>query len=179
MLALGGWLLASCGGGGGGGLSGGPSADVNIDADPNHIDSGDRTTVYLEIANIREESIAIKIRYPVGLTYVAGSAYYIIDGDEFTTNPTNNDSDTTHEYLVFYLSQDGFPSGKGTLVITLEGTADVPDDVIEVDIDLDDPDEGNGTEFDVTDPQFDAQDDDSIRVGTSSASSSSSSSSGS
>ena len=184
LLAVGASLICviafsiSCGTGGGGGLSNGPSANANIAVDPNHIDSGDRTSVTVDIASIDEEAIAIKIRFPIGLTYISGSAFYLTSGVEVVSNPTNNESDTTHTYLVFYLNRDGFAdSGTGTLYITLEGVSDITDDIIEIDIDLDDPDEGNGTEFDISNPQFDAQDQDSIRVGSGSTSSSSSSSS--
>ena len=96
------------------------------------------------------------------------------------SNPTENESDSTHTYLVFYLTAEGLGhSGSGTLFMTLEGVSDVTDDVIEVDVDLDDPTENNRTEFDISDPQFDAQDQDSIRVGSGSSSSTSSSSSSS
>lgn len=179
-VVLGLLLLTSCGGGGGGGLSGGPSANVNILVDPNHIDSGDRTEVAVQIASVREDAVAIKIRFPLGLSYVTGTAYYLIDGIEIASNPTEIESDSTYSYLVFYLNADGLGhSGSGTLFLELEGVSDITDDVIEVDVDLDDPTEDNRTEFDIDDPQFDAQDQDSIRVGSSSSSTSSSSSSSS
>lgn len=72
---------------------------------------------------------------------------------------------------MFYLSQAQFRRSSreyngepGTLIIQLEGRKAVLDGEIEVDPDVDDPDEDNQVEFDITNPEFVSEGSASIEV---------------
>ncbi len=182
LLVLGFFLFAwGCGGGGSQGAPVGP-ARVSIDVSPSVIDSGDRTEVQIIISDFGEDGLAIKIRYPVALSYVVESALYELDGEFFDTGPDENETDSTNNYLVFYLDPDDFVGDLDedvsslALLLELEGVSSVQDAVVAVDLDIDNPDVSNSTEFSVTDPRFDAQEQDDIRVGDFTNASSSSSS---
>jgi hypothetical protein len=164
-----------CGGGGGGSSDGDfvGAANANINARPNRIDSGDRTQVSIELSDVHENGIAVKVRYPLGLRYVQSSAFLNIDAKEIDVSPTVNRSSEEEEvnYLVFYLSQSQFKrssqkySGEsGTLIFQLEGRKSVTDGEIEVDPDVDDPAEDNSSEFDITTPEFVPESSASIEV---------------
>jgi hypothetical protein len=154
-----------CGGGGGGGGGGEfvGAANVSVRCTPNKIDSGDRTQVKIELSNVHENGIAVKIRYPSGLKYVPSSSFLMINERELDVSPTVNATSDKEDltYLVFYLSQSQFRrsnqeySGEsGTLLVQLEGRDTVVDGEIEVDPDVDDPAEDNSVEFDITSPEF-------------------------
>ena len=169
----------ACGtGGGSGGLSGGGPAGINVRIEPNVLDTGDRSTVTLNIGDFRDTNIAIKFRSALGLTYVTNTAFFIIDGELVDTFPTTVVSDSSaFNYLVFYISRTTFGDrGEGVLTFELEASADIENGLVEVDIDLDDPAVNNSTEFQVTTPEFNAQDTAFVRVGPEPTSSSSSSS---
>lgn len=159
-------LMASCGGGGGGGgdeFIG--AAEVNINASPNEIDTGDRTQLSIRIRQVHENGIALKVRYPVGLTYVPASAVLSVDGIELDATPTVNTTVDTAVYLVFYFSQSVFGDEiEGTLSLQLEGAGEITDGQIEVDPDVDDPDKPNSSEFDSAAPEFGAEDMVDIKV---------------
>ncbi len=164
-----------CGGGGGGGGGGDfvGAANVDVRCSPERIDSGDRTQVNIELSNVHENGIAVKVRYPSGLRYVTGSSFLMVGEREIdvspTVNVTSDEDDVT--YLVFYLSQSQFRrsnqeySGEsGTLLVQLEGRKTVVDGEIEVDPDVDDPAEDNATEFDLANPEFISESSASISV---------------
>jgi hypothetical protein len=156
--------LAGCGGGGGGGgESFFGAANVSVRATPSRIDSGDRTQVTMELSDVHENGIGVKIRFPAGLRYVQASSFLMVDEKEIDVSPTVNQTIETEEltYLVFYLSQAQFRRSSreyngepGTLIIQLEGRKAVSDGEIEVDPDVDDPDEDNQVEFDINNPEF-------------------------
>ena len=178
-------LTLACGSGGSGGLNGGGPASVNIKMEPNKIDSGDRATVTVELGDV-DTDIAIKIQMPAGLRYVTETSFFIVGNRSFDSFPeddtaaaeaaaaaaaeaegnttTTTTASSTH-YLVYYADSAIFDDGKGELVFELEGTANIPSGEIAVDIDLDNSSINNNTEFDSTDPKFDAQDKQPIRVG--------------
>jgi hypothetical protein len=169
--------LAGCGGGGGGGSSDEGdfvgAANVSIHTTPGRIDTGDRTETSIELSNVHENGIALKIRYPEGLRYVPGSAFLLIDKKEIDISPTVNATakGENETFLVFYLSQSQFKrSGQkytgqsGTVVLQLEGQDSVVDGEIEVDPDVDDPAEDNSTEFNIDTPEFVAEDSAAISV---------------
>ena len=170
-------VLFGCGGGGGGGGGGSSeyvgAAKVSVRSTPRQIDSGDRTQVSIELSNVHENGIAVKIRFPSGLRYVPSSSFLLVGEREIdvspTVNATSEDEDLT--YVVFYLEQSQFRrsnqeySGEsGTLMIQLEGRKSVVDGEIEVDPDVDDPAEDNLTEFDLTSPEFISEASSSISV---------------
>lgn len=168
-------ITAGCGGGGGGGgdttYSG--AANVSIKASPSKIDTGSRTQVSIDISDVVESGIALKIRYPTGLKYVASSAFLYVGEKEIDLTPTINTDVTKDDetYLVFYMPQAQFKrSGQdyegdqATMRLQLEGREAVQDGKIEVDPDVDDPAEDNASEFDVDTPEFEAEDSTSIEV---------------
>ncbi len=166
----------ACGSGGGGGGASEP-AQVIITVSPEILDSGERTTVKVSLFDFSEEQVAIKVRYPAALDYVTESSTYVIEGQDVDAGPDVEDSDETHDYLVFYFDTETLEgSDRLELFFKLRAAADVTPDDIEVDIDLDDPDIKNSEEFAVATPLFDAQDEAFIQVGETSSSSSSSSS---
>jgi len=164
-LILSGILLpiVGCGGGGGGGDDFVGAANVSVSSSPNRIDSGDRTQVRIELSNVHEDGIAVKVRFSSGLRYVPSSSFLMIDEREIDVSPTVNATDDTEDqtYVVFYLTQSQFRRSSqeyngesGTLLIQLEGRKTVIDGEIEVDPDVDDPAEDNATEFDLASPEF-------------------------
>ena len=176
------FLFAGCGLGGGGGGGGEPSgpAEVRVSAEPNNIDTGDEMEVGVELTSFREDALALKVRFPKGLAYVPNSTAIITDGNATDGSPDINKTDDTNRYLVFYLDRDAFGVNEDSrmeIFFSLEGRADVPSGAIAVDVDLDNPRHGNGREFDIDNPKFDAKDDTNIRVGEESSNSNSSSSS--
>ncbi len=168
--------MLGCGGGGGGGGGGGEfvgAANVSVRSTPQQIDSGDRTQVAIELSDVHENGIAVKIRFPSGLRYVPASSFLMVGERELdvspTVNATSDEEDLT--YLVFYLSQSQFRrsnqeySGEsGTLMVQLEGRKTVVDGEIEVDPDVDDPAEDNSVEFDLASPEFVSEASSSISV---------------
>ena len=164
--------LSACGGGGSSSDSFVGAADVSISAQPSEIDSGDRTEVSIEVSNVHESGIALKIRFPQGLSYVPTTALLLVDQDEIDLTPTVNAMSSDEErYLVFYIPQDAFTPGSedysgqaATVVLQLEGTAKVNDGLIEVDPDVDDPQQSNDTEFSIDNPEFVAEAETSITV---------------
>jgi hypothetical protein len=165
--------FSACGGGGGGGDSFSGAANVSVRTAPSRIDSGDRTQVTIELSDVHENGIAVKIRYPVGLRYVPSSSFLLIDEKEIDVSPTVEQKVTSEDvsYLVFYLRQAQFRRSSqeyngesGILTIQLEGRDTVIDGEIEVDPDVDDPSEDNQSEFDIENPEFVAEGSASIEV---------------
>ena len=166
-------LLAACSGGGGGSDdSFVGAADVSVVTQPSQIDSGDRTEVSIELSNVHDDGIALKIRVPNALVYVRASAMLLVGSEEQDLTPTVNDvSSDDDRYIVFYIPQSDFKTSgqdyngeSGTVVLQLEGVDAVTDGLIEVDPDVDDPQISNDTEFDISNPEFVAQAETSITV---------------
>ncbi len=165
-------FTACGGGGGGGGEAFVGAATVSIRLQPSVIDSGDRTQVTIDVGDIHDNGIALKVRFPNGLRYVPASTVLEINDQTTKLTPTVNAlaEDENSVYLVFYLSQSLFSSGSeyngemGTLQLQLEGRKAVKDGKVEVDADVDDPQESNSTEFSLDNPEFVAEDEAFIRV---------------
>lgn len=164
-----------CGGGGGGGgdTSYSGAANVSINATPSKIDTGSRTQVSIDISDVVESGIALKMRYPIGLKYVASSAFLYVGEKEIDLTPTVNTNVTKDDqtYLVFYMPQAQFKrSGQdyegeqATMKLLLEGREAVQNGEIEVDPDVDDPAEDNSSEFTIDTPEFEAEDSTPIEV---------------
>lgn len=157
--------LPACGGGGGGGGGGEDvAALLSVSVSPGVIDTGDRTTVEVFIEQLNEDGAAVKVRFPTGLSYIAGSSVLEIDGDAIDVAPTNNVSDASKNYLVYYFRKSTVGNDQAILRFKLSGTAAVASGEVEVDADLDDPNVSNQSEFVVTAPNFDAQGSDGITV---------------
>ncbi len=166
-------LLGCGGGGGGGGTTYSGAANVSIRATPSKIDTGSRTQVTIDISDVVESGIALKMRYPTGLKYVPSSAFLNVGEKEIDLTPTVNVdvSKDDETYLVFYMTQAQFKrSGQdyegeqATMTVQLEGREAVQNGKIEVDPDVDDPAEDNATEFNVDTPEFEAEDSAPIEV---------------
>lgn len=154
--------LTSCGGGGGGGGDGDEdfvgAALVAIATSPSEIDTGDRTRVTVEIAEVHENGIAVKIRFPTGLAYIPSSAFLQVQRSSLDATPTHNLPSGNNNFLVFFFSKGAFGDNSGTLVLELEGLSSVTDGVVEVDADVDDPRVDNQAEFTVENAEFAAED---------------------
>lgn len=154
-----------CGGGGGGGGASG-AAFVRVNANPRVIDSGDRTNITVEVSDIHESGILLKIRFPSKLAYVPSSA--VIDSgdeDEFDATPMNYATSGNNSYLVFFLTKDDFGSREeGNIIIELVGNESIADGKIEVDADVNDEAIPDASEFNVEAPEFAAEDEIAIFV---------------
>ena len=164
---------AGCGGGGGNGDNFYGAAKVSVTAKPTRIDTGDRTQVKMELSEIHENGIAVKIRFPSGLVYVPGSSFLEVGPKEIDVDPKIITSDSSQEvsYVVIFLSQDQFRRSSdpyqgesGTLRIELVGRKAVFDGEIEVDPDVNDLAVDDAVEFDVKNPNFVAEGSASIQV---------------
>jgi hypothetical protein len=167
LIVFSAWLGACGGGGGGGGEGFVGAATVSIRLQPSTIDSGDRTQVSILIGDVHENGIALKVRFPDGLRYVPASAFLTANDRRIDLTPTVNAASTEDDsvYVVFYLSQSLFrTSGSeyfgevGEMRLQLEGRKAVSDGKVEVDADVDDPQESNDSEFSLTNPEFAAED---------------------
>jgi hypothetical protein len=163
-----------CGGGGGSDSSDfSGAATVSLNLTPSVLDSGDRTQITIDVGDVHPNGIALKFRYPSGLVYVPKSAMIIVNEKETTITPRVNVTSTDGEfvYLVFFLPQKLFRRPKetytgepGTIQFQLVGKSYVKDGLVEVDADVDDPSVNDNTEFNVSTPEFLAEDQQSITV---------------
>lgn len=154
------YVLSSCGGGGSddSGFNGG--GRVFISLEPSSIDVGDRSQVRVDIFDVNEDGVVVKVLFPDALSYVGGTAQLEVDGDETEITPDvdtagNNDD----RYLVFFFSEDDFDKdAEGTVRFELQANDSVNDGEISVDLDIDDPTVPNNSEFSVQSPKFQAED---------------------
>ena len=156
----------------------GDPAQISLTVSPTIIDSGDRMDVYVTVSDLTQDDIAVKVRFPKQLSYVYDSSSLTINETIYDASPLSDDTDSTYRYLVYYFNREDFePQGEGVLYFSLDGESDVASGTIGIDSDFDDSQVDDRYEFDVANPQFDAQAEIQIRVGSGSSSSSSSSSS--
>ncbi|MCB0330754.1 MAG: hypothetical protein KDD70_13865 [Bdellovibrionales bacterium] len=160
-------VLSSCGGGGGNddeAFSGG--ARVVISLTPSNIDVGDRTRITIQVFDVNEDGIIVKLNYPDALSYVEETASLEVDGDESDITPdVDVAGDDEDRFLVFFLSEDDFDrDAEGTIRVELQANDSVNDGEISVDIDVDDPQIPNESEFSVDSPQFQPEDTVTIEV---------------
>ncbi len=157
-------ILSACGGGGGGGEFEG-AALVNVSANPRAIDTGDRTNVTIDIQDVNDDGIMLKIRTPLGLTYVTDSGSLTVSNIQINIDPAASKADATHNYLVYFFRRALFGSeNRGTVKVIFEGTAAVETGTIDIDPDIDNPSISNTTEFDIAAPKFSAEDSKDITV---------------
>ena len=152
-------VLSACGGSGSStGYSG--AANVNIDASPQDLDVGDRTTVELDISDVNSDGIILKIRYPIELEYIAGTAKLYVDGDSRSATPSTIDSVNDETYLVFRITESNLgDNNHGTLAFQLRGASGIEDAKIAIDPDVD-----STTPFDPQNPEFETLVDVSVNV---------------
>ncbi len=174
MTSLAALSVVGCGGGGGDDSSGfSGAANVSMSVNPSELDSGDRALVRVALSEVHENGIILKFRYPQGLVYVPNSGAVIIEQDETPIKPRFNvvNRDEESVYLVFFLPQKlfqrpgtAYSGDSGTVEVQLVGKAAVPEGIIEVDADVDDPGIADTLEFKVSKPEFLAEDQHSITV---------------
>lgn len=157
--------LTACGGGGGGGGEFTGPAIVNVSSSATTIDTGDRVNVTVYIQEVNPDGIVLKIRTPLGLSYIVDSGSLTVNNIQLNIDPTANKADSTHNYLVYFLNRSIFgENNMGEVRVIFEGTAEIAEGEIEVDSDIDNPEISNTTEFDVTAPKFSAEDAQAIIV---------------
>ncbi|MBX7137109.1 MAG: hypothetical protein K1X83_03925 [Oligoflexia bacterium] len=165
-------IVIGCGGGGGGG-GGDETGDgaavppaLEIRANPNEFDSGDRTSVTVRLYDITRDPFILKVRYPKGLKYVNNSSFVVIDDQLYDIGPDKERSSSDFTYLVYFMDADlFFENREGTVHFQLEATKNTGEVEIEGDADVDNPLVDNSGEFNVNTPQFDPQDSTEIKVG--------------
>lgn len=158
-------LLSGCGGGGGDGDSFIGAANLSVRTSPSTIDTGDRTQVTIDVSDVHENGILLKVRIPAALAYVPASAFLIVDDNDIDIGPDKNVADNNRRFLVFFLDQNDFDdNGSGKVQFQLVGNDSVSDGEIEVDADVNDPLVNDDNEFDVTSPEFGAEDATDITV---------------
>lgn len=154
LLAL---SLLSCGGGGGDGDFIG-AALVTLQASPARIDTADRMLVRADVSEVNDNGIALKFKFPVGLSYVPSSSSLLSAEQSYDITPTVNVVENNFRYLVYFIDQALFDkNNKGTVEFFLEGITRVIDGKLEVDADVDNPLISNDSEFDQKNPGFAAE----------------------
>jgi len=172
-------IFFGCSSGGGGGSAATEAATLSISISPRIIDAGDTTEIRVDITSLDEDGIALKIRYPTGLSYVLDSSFIEVGDALLDAGPDFDETSTDFNYLVYFLSWADFDgTDTGALIFRLRGESAVDSGFVAADADLDDPLTDNEDEFDVDAPQFTEQVSVEVRVENDESSSSSSSSSG-
>ena len=167
--------LTGCGGGGGSDDSStfSGAATVSLDLTPSTIDSGDETLIKTWVGDVHQNGIALKFKFPSGLSYVFESATLTVGEKEVDIKPRNNvvTADERSTFLVFYLSQrlfrqdsEEYNGEPGLVQLRLVGKSLVNDGLVQVDADVDDPNVADTIEFNVSKPEFVAADQQSITV---------------
>ncbi|MDD2943670.1 MAG: hypothetical protein PHC51_11980 [bacterium] len=157
------FLFSSCGGGGLHPDAGPAVPKVHLSKE--HIDSGDVTEVKIDIGDISSEEFIVKVRYPLGLSYVYDTSFFEINRKTYDTGPDHNLADSSYNYLVYFLNGNDIRySGSLELNFELRGVSEVAAGFVEVDIDLDDLEVSNLSEFTIADPRFTMVADAKIRV---------------
>ena len=160
-------LASSCGGGGGGDGEYVGAARASLELQPSRIDPGDRTQVRIQIWDVHHNGILLKVRFPDALQYVANSSEMRINAVERRLQPGVVQSDGRDNFVVFFLEQDDFGldgRDKGTLILELEAVENLEGGEVEVDPDVNDPDIPDSAEFDINNPEFQAESSDDITV---------------
>jgi hypothetical protein len=107
----------------------------------------------------------LKVRFPDGLAYVAGTGQLSVNDEQRDIAPKNNEAKDGKRYIVFFLSQGAFGAdNSGTVTFQLVGKAAVDGGQLEVDPDVNDPTIRDNVEFDIKNPEFEAQSSTSISV---------------
>ncbi len=136
------------------------SAIVNISANPNVVDTGDRTQLVVKISEVHQNGILLKIRFPKSLSYVADSSYIIASSssDKKTkVTPEEKGKKYEYTYLVYFLNPKQFgDKNKGKLYFELKALKAEKNVAVEVDPDVNDPAIPDDKEFSIVDPDFSA-----------------------
>ena len=155
-------LLWSCGGGGGGGGDEDyqSAAEIDLNVVPNDIDPGDRSLVTMHVGKVRPEGLLLKIRYPLGVVYVAESGRFERGGLLFTLTPALEVADDKNVYLLFLFNQSDFgPDGQDTALLQFEIRAvnGGIQGAVEADPVIREPGATIAEQFDIANPLFGAK----------------------
>jgi len=171
----------ACSSGGGGSddpFSPGGSA---IEADPTSIDTGERSTITVQLADPNPRGVVLKIRFSTQLSYVNRSSTILVNGNEIRRDPDEKGTSAADSkyYLVFvltpidfgdasYLELKLFVHGDTATVSSSSSSGSTSssgastDARIEVDADLVDP--AVDDQFDISAPDFTAEDGASVEI---------------
>jgi hypothetical protein len=178
VVSLSALALLGCGSGGGsdGGFVG--AARINLSVSPDVIDTNDRARVSIDIEDVIDTGIVLKVRYSTKLAYAVNTAKLKVRSEDSSTviTPTIMDQTSNWKYLVFFLprslfgdlnddsSSDQIQSEPATLTLELIGKGRLADGIIEGDADVNDPTIPDGEEFNIQSPGFEAETEASIQV---------------
>ena len=138
------------------------AANVKISGKPTTIDTGDRTTIKINISKLHIDGILLKIHYPSSLRYVVNSAYIHVDDIDIPLDPdvdvdVINYANAGH-FLVFFLNRYMLDDKNyGTLHLELEGKGYVKKGEVGVDADVNDLTIDDEYEFDPLNPEYSAE----------------------
>ena len=153
-------FLVGCGSGGGGDDDFVGAGNLTLSVTPRQVDTGDQILVKVNVTEVHAQGVALKVRYPSELSYVADTSFLTIGDSELDIAPnveiaSENNLDT---YLIYFLNSPAFIQNGGELTVQLRADSILDEGEIEVDADI------NTDAFDVSNPQFTAQDSASIEV---------------
>ncbi|RIL09039.1 MAG: hypothetical protein DCC75_07490 [Proteobacteria bacterium] len=144
--------IAGCGGGSSNSFSSG-AARVEIDADPRKVDVGDRVEVNLNIEDVDEAGVIIKIRFPNELTYIEDSSIFYVDDEELERSPDSIHTSNDNYFLIYRISEeDNGENNRSTLVFDLRADDSKKEANLAVD-----PDINSNTPFDPDNPEFESE----------------------
>lgn len=135
------------------------AGQIDLSAEPQTIDTGDRLRVYVRIENAHPDGIILKLQYPAAFKYVQSSAKLQTNRGQTEVGPSFDDpEDSTPEaarFLVFFLAAEDFDkTNSGVLTFELQAIRSLTEGEIGVDADVDDPAVENPGEFDIGNPQY-------------------------
>lgn len=163
-------FLLGCGGSGGSSDSDFVgAAESKLTIAPNTIDTGDRALARIELSNVYQDGIMLKVRYPLGLRFISGSTLLGLtkdDKDAREVAPTIIGAAKDQNYLIYFINPKSSRKDdqKYYLSFEFEGTQKIRDGEIEIDADIDDPNIVNTLEFTLADPEFLAESSATINV---------------
>lgn len=163
-------MCLACGGIGGGGGGGGSDTndpgEIALTLDRSHIDSGDIARVRVDVFDINENGVVLKLKFTKALSFMRGSAFFYKDEDkERAVTPNFDTSDADSRYLVFIFSRrSAYGKSHISLDLDLKAIAGDPEGYIEVDLDNNDPIVPDSQEFSASNPRFSAQERSGMRI---------------
>lgn len=160
---------AGCGGGGGGGSDGdgsGAPAIVDLNLEPNDIDSGDFSTIKIELNDVNSAGILLKVAFPDALTYIRGSSFLSADGDDAAHfEPSIVQVASNVVYVVYFISRAHVgESNHAVLRLQVKALERLASGIVAVDADQNDPQIPDSREFDADNPNFTAVSEEDVTI---------------
>ena len=153
--------LIGCGGGGGG-SSPDSAGSIGLSLSRSRIDSGEVVTVVVTISQLNSLGGIVKLRFPTGLQYVSGTSFLRVSRSGETvlldTGPARNRTRDESVFLAYFVDEEDLgDDGRAQLELLLKGNGEVEDGTVVVDIDINDPDIDDDSEFRARDPEITAE----------------------